>query len=149
MVTNINFLLTISIHCQEIRLWELIKWSPKKKWTHLHFGKVVSLRGSEFEVTAGGHGWTAIHRGGSRIFFRRGCTRLLLYFNTNRPHSFLFLQNTSCIRKPQVISGGGAYPLRPPPRSAPAALKLEMNWGVSKYGMAEKVNVAVLNGIGT
>ena len=28
-------------------------------------------------------------RGGSRIFFRRGCTRLLLYFNTNKPHSFL------------------------------------------------------------
>ena len=27
-------------------------------------------------------------RGGSRIFFRRGCTRLLLYFNTNKPHSF-------------------------------------------------------------
>ena len=26
------------------------------------------------------------HRGGSRIFFRRGCTRLLLYFNTNKPH---------------------------------------------------------------
>ena len=45
-------------------------------------------------------------RGGSRIFFRRVCTRLLLYFNTNKPHSFLFLQNTSCIRKPQVISGG-------------------------------------------
>ena len=21
-------------------------------------------------------------------FFRRGCTRLLLYFNTNKPHSF-------------------------------------------------------------
>ena len=29
-------------------------------------------------------------RGGSRIFFRRGCTRLLLYFNTNKPHSFSF-----------------------------------------------------------
>ena len=42
--------------------------------------------------------------GGSRILFRTGCTRLLLYFNTNRPHSFFFLQNTSCIRKPQVIS---------------------------------------------
>ena len=27
-------------------------------------------------------------RGGSRIFFRRGCTRLLLYFNTNKPHFF-------------------------------------------------------------
>ena len=31
IVTNINFLLTISIHCQEIRLWELLKWSPKRK----------------------------------------------------------------------------------------------------------------------
>ena len=61
------------------------------------------------------------HRGGSRIFFRRGCTRLFLYFNTNKPHSF-FLQNTSCIKKPQVISGGGgegAHPLHPSPRSAP------------------------------
>ena len=66
-------------------------------------------------------------------FFRRGCTRLFLslwteslftgylflYFNTNKPHSF-FWQNTSCIRKPQVISGGGGVrtsctlPLDPP-----------------------------------
>ena len=46
------------------------------------------------------------NRGGSGIFFRDGCTRLLLYFNTNKPHRF-FWQNTSCIRKPQVISGGG------------------------------------------
>ena len=28
-------------------------------------------------------------RGGSRIFFRRGCTRLSLYFNTNKPHSHI------------------------------------------------------------
>ena len=27
-------------------------------------------------------------RGGSRIFFRRGCPRLLLYLNTNKPHIF-------------------------------------------------------------
>ena len=62
-------------------------------------------------------------RGGSRIFFRRGSTRLLLYFNTNKLHSFFFLQNTSCTRKPQVISGGGggANPLHPPSRSAPDA----------------------------
>ena len=52
-------------------------------------------------------------------FFRRGCTRLLFYFNTNKPHSF-FLQNTICIRKPQVISEGGGgrtpciLPLDPP-----------------------------------
>ena len=50
-----------------------------------------------------------VRRGGSRIFFRRGCTRLLLYFNTNKPHRF-FSQNTSCIRKPQVISGGVRTP---------------------------------------
>ena len=30
-VTKIHFLLTISIHCQEIRLWRVIKWSPKRK----------------------------------------------------------------------------------------------------------------------
>ena len=60
------------------------------------------------------------NRGGSRIFFRGGggCTRLLLYFNTNEPHSFFFSQNASCIRKPQVISGGVrtpcTLPLDPP-----------------------------------
>ena len=39
---------------------------------------------------------------------------------------YFILQNTSCIRKPQVISGGGggggeggAHPLHAPPRSAP------------------------------
>ena len=32
---------------------------------------------------------------------------------------FFFWQNTSCIRKPQVISGGGAHPLHPPSTSAP------------------------------
>ena len=31
VVTNINFLLTISICCQEKWLWELIKWSLKRK----------------------------------------------------------------------------------------------------------------------
>ena len=39
-------------------------------------------------------------------FFYGGCTRLLLYFNTNKPHSFW--------------GGGGAHPLHFPPRSAPA-----------------------------
>ena len=58
-------------------------------------------------------------RGGSRIFFRRGCTRLLLYFNTNKPHSSFFFAEYQCIRKPQVILGRGAHPLHPPPRSAP------------------------------
>ena len=35
---------------------------------------------------------------------------------------FFFSENTSCIRQPQVISGGGdAHPLHPPPGSAPAS----------------------------
>ena len=59
-------------------------------------------------------GFCCPFRGGSRIFFRRGCTLLLLYFSTNEPHSFFFLQNTSCIRKPQVISGGCAPPAPSP-----------------------------------
>ena len=44
--------------------------------------------------------------------------RLMFYFNTNKPQRFLFLQNTSGIRKPQVISGeggGGAAPPAPYP----------------------------------
>ena len=35
IVTNSNFLLTISIHYHEMRLWELIKWSPKRKYFDL------------------------------------------------------------------------------------------------------------------
>ena len=31
IVIKINFLLMMPIHCQEIRLWEYIKWSPKGK----------------------------------------------------------------------------------------------------------------------
>ena len=63
-------------------------------------------------------------RGGSRILFRRGCTHLLLYVNTNKPHSFFFWQNTSCIRKPQVISGGVRTPCTLP-LDPPLPLKME------------------------
>ena len=81
-------------------------------------------------------------RGGSRIFFRRGCTPLLLYFNTNKPHSF-FWQNTSCIRKLQVMSKGGggiALPLHPPPRSAPGREHFRMKWR-SLYKLADERRV--------
>ena len=44
------------------------------------------------------------------FFFRGGCTRLLLYFNTNKPHSFFFgripVENR---RSSQGRGGGGAY----------------------------------------
>ena len=45
----------------------------------------------------------------------RGCTRLLLYFNTNKPRSFFWGKNTSCITKPQVMGGGGGAPPAPSP----------------------------------
>ena len=40
----------------------------------------------------------------------------LVSFSTSTPINYIvfFLQNTSCIRKPQVISGGGAPPVPSP-----------------------------------
>ena len=64
------------------------------------------------------------HRGGSRIFLGGGA---LVSCSTSTPinNTVFFWQNTSCIRKRQVISGGGgAQPLHPPPRSAPATAPL-------------------------
>ena len=51
------------------------------------------LRRQYFRISQPGLRWVpyiSFCRGGSRIFFRRGCTLLLLYFNTNKPHSFFF-----------------------------------------------------------
>ena len=60
-------------------------------------------------------------KGGSRIFFRRGCTRLLLYFNTNKPHSFFFAEYQLYQKTAGHLRGGGTHPLHPPPRSAPGS----------------------------
>ena len=43
----------------------------------------------------------------------------LVSCSTSTPINHIVLQNTSCIRKPQVISGEDAHPLHTPPRSAP------------------------------
>ena len=52
---------------------------------------------------------------------RRGCTRLLLYFNTDKPHSFFFCRIPVVLENRRSSPGGGgrAHPLHPPPRSAP------------------------------
>ena len=49
--------------------------------------------------------------------------RLMFYFSTNKTQS-IFWQNTSCIRKPQVISGegGGGVPPAPSPLDAPVTV---------------------------
>ena len=54
-------------------------------------------------------------RGGSRIFFRRGCTRLLFYFNTNKPHSFFCRIPVVLENRRSSRGGGGAHLLHLPP----------------------------------
>ena len=64
------------------------------------------------------------HQGRIQHFFRRGCTCLLLYFNTNKPHSFfcripVVLEN----RRSSQEGGGGVrtsctLPLDPPLNTA-------------------------------
>ena len=55
-------------------------------------------------------GFCCPFRGGSRIFFRRGCTRLLLYFNTNKPDSFFFGRIPVVLGNRRSSRGGGAHP---------------------------------------
>ena len=65
---------------------------------------------------------TTAPRGGSKIYFRRGCTRLLLYLNTNKPHSFFFCKIPVALENSRSSQGGGCAPrLHPPRRSTPAA----------------------------
>ena len=56
-----------------------------------------------------------IHRGGSRIFFGRGCTRLLLYFNTNKPHSFFCRIPVELENRRSSQGGGGCASPAPSP----------------------------------
>ena len=58
------------------------------------------------------------NKGGSRIFFRRGCTRLLLYL----VFFFFFFGRILVVLENRRSSWGGrgAHPLHPPPRFAPA-----------------------------
>ena len=56
-------------------------------------------------------------------FFLGGGALVSCSTSTPINHIVFFFQNTSCIWKPQVISGGGgAHPPHPPPRSAPVFL---------------------------
>ena len=107
-----------------------VKLQEAKKWIDERMGKNIKvslcstvpiLRKSS---VANCHIFPCDHRGGSRIqFFKRGCTTKEWHnwLVTGRNQIF-FLQNNSCIRKPQVISGeGGAHLLHPLPRSAPGS----------------------------
>ena len=52
-------------------------------------------------------------------FFLGGGALISCSTSTPINHIVFFWQNTSCIRKPQVISGKGGCTRHPPPRSAP------------------------------
>ena len=60
------------------------------------------------------------NRGGSRISFRRGCTRLLLHFNTKNSHSFFFFSRIPVVLENRRSSQEGGVrtpctlPLDPP-----------------------------------
>ena len=82
-------------------------------------------------------------RGGSRIFFRRGCTRLLLYFNTNKPHSFFCRIPVVLENRRSSKRGGGAHPLHSPPRSAPGT---PFAGQASKYPFTSFTSVDLITG---
>ena len=64
-------------------------------------------------------------------FFLEGGALVSCSTSTPINHIVFFLQNTSCIRKPQVISWGGANPVHSLPRSAPVMVVVgEMLSGV-------------------
>ena len=52
--------------------------------------------------------WFGVETGADTgFFFRRGCTRLLLYFNTNKPHSFFFCRIPIVLENRRSSQGGG------------------------------------------
>ena len=53
-------------------------------------------------------------RGQIQDFFEEGCTRLLLYFNTNKPHSFFFCRIPVVLENCRPSRGGGGAHLDPP-----------------------------------
>ena len=74
----------LSCHCWRLRDRHL--WFPDSK-TMLFITRNYRVDMGIFFVHKSSKFYIAF-RSGSRIFFRRGCTRLLLCLTTNKPHSF-------------------------------------------------------------
>ena len=84
--------------------------------------------------------WTKWNNPHGRIqdFFLGGGALVSCSTSTPINHIVFFSQNTSCIRKPRVISGGmGAHPLHPPPRSAPDPVE-EFTFNCGRVSSLEK-----------
>ena len=78
----------------------------------------IYKQASEFQINV--HVSTILLRGGCRISFRRGCTRLLHHFNTNKQQSFFFFCTIPVVLENRWSSQGGGVctpctlPLDPP-----------------------------------
>ena len=117
--------------CKVLDLWIVF-------WVVLAFNSQTMTGGFFFAEGEGGGQNSQEHimgyRGGSRIFFRRGCAHLLLHFNTNKPHTFFFCRIPDVLENRRLSWGrGGAHPLHSPPRSAPGVFirpqVLFLPWG--------------------
>ena len=79
----------------------------------LQYGEVITY----LRLWIGSSG--SSYRAAPGFFLRRGCTRLLLYFNTNKPHSFFFGRIPVVLENRRSPRGGGVrtpctLPLDPP-----------------------------------
>ena len=122
----------ISLHIQLRRISERFSILPKKSPRRLSAGIC------QLSFQAGG---------GSRIFFRRGCTRLLLYFNTNKPHSFCFCR-IPVVLENRRSSQQGCAPPAPSPQIRPCKLCLvilPLSREVRKRYKKVKVTNLILN----
>ena len=82
------------------------------------------------------------YRGGSMIFFRRGCTRLLLYFNTNKPHSFFFRRIPVKLENRRSSRGGGGMRT---PCTLPPDLPLCWDQQIGTSNTCDSVAVVFVN----
>ena len=74
-----------------------------------------------------------LRRGGSKIFFRRGCTCLFLHFNTNKPHSFFFFRRIpGVLENRRSCRGGGGRPPCTLPLDPPLLHKI-LTWATVLY----------------
>ena len=71
-------------------------------------------------------------RGGSKIFFRRGCTCLFLHFNTNKPHSFFFFAEYQLYWKTAGHLGEGGHTPCTLPLDLPLLHKI-LTWAAVLY----------------
>ena len=115
--------------------FHILKWTTNNvkfcvksfcHWLCLNSGGVTPGKSNVVYKWSGSVVFRAVQKyivpGADPGFFLRGGALVSCSTSTPINHIVFFGQNTSCIRKPQVISGGGGgvrTPLHPPLRSAP------------------------------